>query len=561
MASTPANTSSARPGADAAQAGRPRPVALASYRPAIHFTPPHGFMNDPNGLIWDGKVFHLYYQYNPHGTHAGYVHWGHATSPDLYNWHDQPVAISVSEAGQAFSGSVVLDRHNRSGLFPQLPLAHQEAADLKAAIAAISGPGAASAFAQNKASQDGEGGLVAIYTRSRPHSQTQFVAWSPNQGTTYLDWPGDPVLDIASDSYRDPKVFWHEASQKWVMALVQARARKVSFYGSADLLHWRHLSDFGPAGLRGVDYECPCLVELPVAGEGTPGESQTRWVLFVSINPGAPLGGSGTQYFVGDFDGERFTPENTLLGLLDFAKDCYAMQTYNDMPSNDVPGGAAVYLAWLSNWQYCNELPTQGWRGAMTLPREMRLRRDGEGWLRLVQQPWQLERLREAPLPFRAHRLGPMERAHTPLPANLAVEIEVTVRLEQGPGSQPGRFVIAFVNRGTATMPGEELTVGVDLQTNQLWLDRSGLRGYSQPFFTGQFSEALPAGLERVELRIILDASTLEVYAQRGMCVGTALVFPANPLNGLELRAENAQVTVHEARVWPLRPTMAANRG
>lgn len=490
------------------------------YRPSLHFTPAQGFMNDPNGLVHDGQNFHLYYQYDPFASFAGNVHWGHALSKDLYHWQDQPIAINETKEGQAFSGSAVNDRHNHSGLFPKT------------------------------GSTASKGGLVAIFTRSTDEKQSQYVAYSTDGGKHFSDYAGNPVLDVGSTSFRDPKVFWHMQSQKWVMVVSHARAHKLSFYGSYDLLSWMHLSDFGPEGAFAVDYECPGLAEIRVEG-GKAGE--TRWVLFLSLNPGAPLGGSSTAYFIGHFDGERFIPEDKQFRMTDFAKECYALQTYNDMPSGD-----AVYLAWMSNWQYTEEVPTESWRGAMTLPRQMTLKRDEYGDLRLVQIPYGLEALRLPSLPLDLPYFTSGETVEIALPFRQPFELVLDVAMEEIPKEHihenrwcPPRFSLTFANKA-----GETLSIGVDAIYNQLWLDRSKLRGFENPFFTGQFSASLPQDVRSFQLRVILDGSTVEIYANGGMLVGTALIYPDQPLETLIFKAENLSARISQAALYPLQKTM-----
>ncbi|MDF7673247.1 glycoside hydrolase family 32 protein [Acetobacteraceae bacterium ESL0709] len=486
------------------------------YRPSLHFTPDKGFMNDPNGLVYDGRYFHLYYQYDPIAPFAGNVHWGHAVSTDLYHWQDKPIAVNQTQDGQAFSGSAVNDSQNHSGLFP-----HKD-----------------------------NGGLVAIFTRSTEMKQSQYVAYSCDGGEHFSDYVNNPVLDVGSTSFRDPKVFWHAPSQKWVMVVSHARAHKLSFYGSYDLLSWMHLSDFGPDGVFAVDYECPGLAEIRVEG-GKSGE--TRWVLFLSVNPGAALGGSSTEYFIGHFDGERFIPEDRQVRMTDFAKECYALQTYNDMP-----GGDAVYLAWMSNWQYTEEVPTETWRGAMTLPRQMVLKHDEYGELRLVQTPYGLEALRQPSVLFDLPYFTSGEKAEVSLPPNQPFELVMDVSLEDIPETHirdnrwcPPRFSLTFANQ-----KGEEFSIGVDAIYNQLWLDRSKLRGFDNPFFTGQFSASLPQDARDFQLQIILDGSTLEIYANGGTVVGTALVYPDSPLETVTFRTEFLSARVTHAALYPLKKTM-----
>ncbi|GBQ23161.1 levanase [Acetobacter estunensis NRIC 0472] len=482
------------------------------YRPTVHFSPTTGFMNDPNGLVFDGERYHLYYQYDPFAPYAGHVHWGHASSTDMLHWKDQPIAIPETEAGEAFTGCAVMDRANASGLF-----------------------------------EDSKGGMVALYTRASPDRQAQYLATSHDNGQSFTEYAHNPVLDIGSNSFRDPQVIFHKPTNQWVMVVAKSRLHQSAFYASIDLIHWVHLSDFGPSGLFGVDYECPNLIEVPIESGGS------RWVLFVSVNPGGPTGGSITQYFVGQFDGTRFIPDDTVIGLTDFAKDAYALQVYGNMPKAE-----AVSIAWLGNWQYCQELPTQSWRGCMTLPRTMTLRRDFAGWLRLAQTPRGLETLRDTAIAFEVKRIAAGASAQVALPPGKALELLLSVTVDERPRDLPlgdkgrtGRFVITFGND-----QGETLTIGFDAFSGQLWLDRDELKGFAQPFFTGQFSTVLNPDDRHFEIRVVLDACTLEIFANGGLSVGTALIFPVSPLDFLRLEANGAGATVEQVELFQLRKVM-----
>ncbi len=243
------------------------------YRPQFHFTPDRNWMNDPNGLIHYKGQYHLFFQYNPSGNSWGNMSWGHAVSTDLVHWKQLPVAIPQDEQEMIFSGSVVLDRNNTTG------------------------------FGTRKNPP-----LVAVYTSAQKASgkQQQALAYSTDGGTTWTKYYDNPVLDIGSNNFRDPKVFWYAPTGRWLMAVSLADQHKIAFYSSADLKHWTHQSDFGPAGATGGVWECPDLFPLPVDGD----PKKTKWVLAVNLNPGGIAGGSGAQYFVGDFDGKKFTPDD-----------------------------------------------------------------------------------------------------------------------------------------------------------------------------------------------------------------------------------------------------------
>lgn len=244
------------------------------YRPQFHFTPAENWMNDPNGLIFYKGRYHLFFQYNPSGDTWGNMSWGHAVSTDLVHWKQLPVAIPQDDDEMVFSGSVVLDTGNTTGF----------------------------GTTQNPP-------LVAVYTSLVKSTgvQRQSLAYSTDDGTTWTKYSGNPVLDRNSVDFRDPKVFWYAPTQSWLMAVALSDQHRIAFYDSPDLKHWTHLSDFGPAGATGGVWECPDLFPLPVDGD----PQKTKWVLAVNLNPGAVAGGSGAQYFVGDFDGTKFTADDS----------------------------------------------------------------------------------------------------------------------------------------------------------------------------------------------------------------------------------------------------------
>ena len=436
------------------------PKIGGKYRPRIHYSPAKGFMNDPNGLVFANGEYHLFYQYNPTEAKAGHVHWGHAVSRDLVRWEPLPIAIYESLAGQAFSGSAVVDGDR----------------------------------------------IVAVYTRASATKQTQEIATSRDGGRTFAEYSGNPVVDRGTDSFRDPKVFWHAPTKEWKMAVVLAREHRVLFYGSTDLIRWRELGSFGPTGILGVDYECPDLVEVPVEGGGA------KWVLFVSINPGAPLGGSGTQYFVGEFDGNAFVPDAPVTRFADFGKDFYALQSYANAP--DGPLG----IAWMSNWQYCNETPTGSWRGVMSLARRFALRRTDAGFL-LVQVPVGLDALKAEVVLADGHTKGALEHR---VPAGEALEIRATLDLE------PGAVATLSLAHGR-----ESVGFGYDADAGQLFVDRGETRGFGHRFFTDKMSAAARPGTRTLDVHAIVDACTFELFAQNGEVVGSALHFFATPPNRL----------------------------
>ena len=331
-------------------------------RPQFHFTPVRNFMNDPNGLVYYKGEYHLFYQHNPLGPKWGHMSWGHAVSRDFLHWEHLPVALKEEHGVMIFSGSAVVDRNNTSGFC--------------------------------KPANGDPSCLVAIYAGHGHNRQTQNLAYSNDRGRTWTKYAANPVLDLGLKDFRDPKVFWHEPTARWIMVTVLPDQHKVRFFGSSDLKRWEALSDFGPAGATGGVWECPDLFPLRVDGD----PSDIRWVLDVDINPGAIAGGSGGQYFVGTFDGRTFVndnaPDRTL--WVDYGKDFYATISFSDIPPSD---GRRIWMGWISNWLYANVEPTTVWRGAQSVPRRLTLRRTPNG-IRLVQSPIaELTALRETPEP------------------------------------------------------------------------------------------------------------------------------------------------------------------
>jgi sucrose-6-phosphate hydrolase SacC (GH32 family) len=297
------------------------------YRPSIHFTPAKNWMNDPNGLVWHKGEYHLFFQHNPHGTQWGHMSWGHAVSKDLLTWEELPVAIAEDKDGAIFSGSAVSDGDY----------------------------------------------LVAIYTRDTDTNQSQCIARSTDNGRTFIKYENNPVLDENKKDFRDPKVFRYK--DYWIMCIAQPHEHQISFYASSNLTNWKHLSDFGPAAAQGGVWECPDLFPLTLNNEEV-------WVLIVSLNPGG-LYGSGTQYFIGDFDGTTFVPRysTTEPRWLDYGKDNYAGVTFNDEPN-----GKRILIGWLANWNEVKNLPSTSWTNQMTIPRELGLA-NFNGEIVLTQKP------------------------------------------------------------------------------------------------------------------------------------------------------------------------------
>jgi len=654
------------------------PTFREPWRPQFHFTPPSTWMNDPNGMVWHDGEFHLFYQNNPFGDKWGHMSWAHAVSRDLNHWEHLPLAIAEEGGVMAFSGSAVVDHGNTSGF-----------------------------------GKDGRPPMVAIYTGHHTGKplQNQWIAYSNDRGRTWTQYDGNPVLDIGEADFRDPKVFWHAPTRRWVMAVSWPLRRQVRFYASPDLKRWSHLSDFGPAGSVEGIWECPDLFPLEV--ENPDGGRRTKWVLVVNVGSGAPAGGSGTQYFVGEFDGTFFgedpgsvpasllasepagrvlgdfedgyggwvatgnafgdrpaggalpnqqavdgfsgrglvnsylggdrstgtltspefrvdadflnfrvgggrQPETLSVRLLvdgkavrtatggdaerlaiaswdvrefrdrsarieivdrgtgswghinadrfvlasspaskgvvganwaDFGPDFYAAVTWSDVPKSD---GRRLWLGWMSNWTYANDVPTSPWRSAMTVARSLSLRRTNHGYALLQRPVREIESLRGTP--WRVEGLSvtaASERLReVQLPEGLA---DLDVELEGVPAD--GRISVVLRHGAGKERPGIT-RVELDAASGQLRFDRgaSGRKDFSAAFTD---SHRAPIRIEggRVRLRLLVDTSSVEVFAQDGETCLTELVLPAHPDLSLSLESDGAAsaTRVRRMTVWPLR--------
>jgi fructan beta-fructosidase len=485
------------------------------FRPQYHFTPPKNFMNDPNGMVYYKGEYHLFYQHNPYGNTWGHMSWGHAVSPDLIHWRHLPIALFEEDEIMVFSGSAVVDWKNSSGL-----CTNPDPADRSC--------------------------LVAFYTGHGRGKQTQNIAYSNDRGRTWTKYTGNPVIDINSNGFRDPKVFWHESSQKWIMVTVLAGEKKVRFYGSADLKIWNALSNFGPAGATGGAWECPDLFQLGVDQD----QNQSRWVLIVNINPGGVAGGSAGQYFIGQFDGTRFTNDNPDSQKLwvDYGKDFYAAVSWSDVPSSD---GRRLWLGWMNNWQYADKVPTDPWRGAQSIPRVLTLKRSSEG-IRLVQNPViEMRKLRDQHYHLENENVAGDSALLADRVAGDTLEIQAEFHL--GSATEFG----FKVRRGSS----EETLVGYDVRNKQIFIDRthSGKVEFS-PDFPGRHAGALSPQNETVRLHIFIDRCSAEVFGNDGRTVLTELIFPDSNSQGIQPYSRNGHAKLVSLDIWKLRSAWELTR-
>ncbi len=472
------------------------------YRPAYHHTPLYGWMNDPNGMFYKDGVWHLYYQWNPYGSKWQNMTWGHSTSTDLVNWQHHPAAIKPNGLGSVFSGSSAIDTENSAGF--------------------------------------GENAVVAMYT-SAGASQVQSLAHSADNGETFEIYPGNPVITIDSEA-RDPNMFWNPETKQWTLVLAHALEREMLIFTSPDMKEWTLQSSFGK-GLGAQDgvWECPDFFELPVKGT-----DHKKWVLICNINPGGPFGGSGIQYFVGDFDGSTFTADTDAEGnvptkWLDHGKDNYALVSWSDAPEN-----RRTVIGWMSNWQYADRVPTMQYRSANTLPRNLELfkRADGQIYAASVPAP-ELDAIRgKSVASANSVALSSKGKAFN-LPAANDGICEVAVELV------PGNAKTVSLTFGNAK--GEHVVIEYDPATEQLSFDRnaSGLVDFSRDFSHITVAPTHSDG-KSVSLRIFVDKSSMEVFANGGRSVMTNLVFPTEPYSTLTLSAQGGNAKAKNLNIFSL---------
>ena len=473
------------------------------YRPAFHHTPRYGWMNDPNGMFYKDGRWHLYYQYNPYGSKWQNMTWGHSVSDDLVNWEHLPEAIRPNGLGSVFSGSCAVDHDNTAGF--------------------------------------GSDAVIALYT-SAGTSQMQSLASSTDDGLTFNIYPSNPVLTLESEA-RDPKVFWNDSTKEWNMILAHALDHEMLIFTSPDMKSWTLQSSFGKGlGAQGGVWECPDLFELPVAGT-----DEKKWVLLCNINPDGPFGGSGTQYFVGDFDGKTFKADTDAAGdvstkWLDYGKDHYATVTWSDAPD-----GRRVALGWMSNWQYAADVPTMQFRSANTLPREMGLFRapDGEVYASSAPSP-ELEALRgKLAAKVKKTTVGRKARSFA-LPSENGGICEILMDIE---ASKAKTVNIVFSNS-----QGEKVVMQYDPAAATLSFDRtqSGITDFSEGFPAVTVTPTHEAS-GRIALRIFVDRSSMEVFGNDGEFVMTNLVFPRTPYTALSVSTEGGNAKVENLRIYSLK--------
>ena len=456
------------------------------HRPQVHFSPREHWMNDPNGMVYSNGIYHLFFQHNPDSSVWGPMHWGHATSSDLVHWQEQPIALYPDSLGTIFSGSAVLDANNTSGF-----------------------------------GKGGQAPLVAIFTHDNPERskagridvENQSVAYSTDEGKTWTKYAGNPVVkNPGIRDFRDPKVFWFEPGKKWIMTL--ATSDHITFYSSPNFKDWKKESEFGKGlGAHGGVWECPDLFPLTYQGEEV-------WVLVVNLNPGGPNGGSATQYFTGRFDGSQFTPDQTGTKWLDYGPDEYAGITWSNT------GERKIFLGWMSNWQYAGIVPTEKWRSATTVPRDLSIEKSGVQYLVASRPVRELDALADKQEDLK--NIDASDYDLTQKTGKLAGPARINLATDKLES-----FSLTLSNDA-----GEMVVVGYDKTANNYFIDRTQAgntqfeKGFAARHTAPRFS-----GKDQADITLIIDNASVELFADNGLSVMTGIFFPNSLFSNIRIQS------------------------
>lgn len=469
------------------------------YRPLYHFSPSYGWMNDPNGMVYQNGEYHLFYQYNPFGCVWGNMSWGHAVSKNLTDWKHLQVVLTPDSLGDIFSGSAVVDKENSAGF--------------------------------------GKNAMIAFYT-SAGNVQSQSIAYSTDNGRTFTKYAHNPVIkNPGIVDFRDPKVFWHKESSQWIMTL--ATKQTVTFYGSKNLKEWTKLSEFGEGiGCHGGVWECPDLIYFPPEGEK---KGAGTWVLIVNINPGGPNGGSAGQYFIGNFDGKTFTPDNLPYPLwMDYGRDNYAGVTWNNIPETD---GRHILLGWMNNWDYANQIPTKNFRSSNTVPRVLSLKNNGKH-LVVANYPVKeiLSKFKE-PESKQSIRVSKEVTLNNFIKNNNgAYKIEMTVVPQNA-----SQFGFCLFNS-----KHELLDFSFDISKEKLSInrDKSGITDFNDKF--KGIATAPLVKKQEYKITLLVDKSSAELFINKGELAMTTLFFPSEAMNNLKFYSSE-KIAVKDISLCQLR--------
>ncbi len=463
------------------------------FRPVYHHTPKYGWMNDPNGMVYLNGEYHLFYQYNPYGSMWGNMHWGHAVSKDLTHWNELSIAIAPDQLGTIFSGSCVIDKENTAGF--------------------------------------GKNAMVAFYTSAGEH-QVQSMAYSLDKGRTFTKYAKNPIIASTASDFRDPKVFWHEDTRKWIMVL--AVGPDIQIYSSVNLKNWNLESSFGKGqGAHGGVWECPDLIQLPVDGNS----NNKKWVLSCNLSQS---GGSGTQYFIGNFDGKTFTNESKpeIIKWMDWGKDHYATVTWSNAPE-----GRHIALAWMVSTQYAGNVPTMQFRSSNSIPRDLSLYTQGQNiYLASTPSPEMIS-LRKGKKEVNAFKVEDTYNLNPLLDKNTGA-FELNIGLKD--------ISAEILGFKLFNSKGESVDFCLNETEHKFSMDRtkSGITNFSREF--PAITSALVEKSESFSLRIFVDKASIECFGNGGKFVMTNLVFPSEPYNRISFYTKGGSYNVSLFTVYKL---------
>jgi len=464
------------------------------FRPQFHFSPEKNWMNDPNGLLYYKGVYHLFYQYYPEDIVWGPMHWGHATSTDLIYWEHKKIALFPDKLGLIFSGSAIVDINNTSGL------------------GTLKNPAMIAIFTYHN---------MEIEKAGEINMQSQGLAYSIDEGETWTKYKGNPIIANPNlKDFRDPNVFWNKITNNWNLIVVVGDFAQ--FYTSKNLLNWTLESEFGKGiGSHGGVWECPNLFKIKVENS-----NEEKWVLLISVNPGAPNGGSGTQYFIGDFDGKNFKTIQKETKWIDNGADNYAGVTYNDVPDNK-----RIFIGWMSNWLYARNTPTKNWRSAMTLPREISLSKINNNYVLKSMPVVQFKSLLNQEFSKDLIVLKPNQKTIVNYNNLNQSELHFSAKAKD--------LKLIFSNDVK-----DSLVLYYDNKQKSFSIDRrhSGNVDFEENFGKSIHTTALPNIVsETVDYQIILDWSSIEIFLNGGVYCFTEQIFPKKPYSKLTIQSNENQ--------------------
>jgi len=489
------------------------------YRPNLHFTPKSGWLNDPNGMFFYKGLYHLSFQYYPNDNVWGPMHWGHATSKDMMSWKEEKPALYPDEKGYIFSGSAVVDVNNTSG------------------FGSKENPPIVAMFTYHDAAKAKTGAI---------DFQSQAIAYSLDEGMTWTKYKNNPVIKNPNiKDFRDPKMTWDAIHNQWIMVL--AADVETQIYRSSNLIDWELASGFGKnLGVHGAPWECPDFFPMKIEGSG-----ETKWVLLQSINPGGPNGGSATQYFVGDFDGKTFSIGDSFLkdlnqyGALwvDHGKDNYAGVTWDNIPNSD---GRKLFIGWMSNWQYADKVPTEKWRGSTTIPRELKLI-NTDGHYRIVSLP-----------------VKELDKYISKTIKKESLSIDKTTVIVDKSNVDMARLDIRFTMNGLkddtydfilSNAANNAIHFGINQKEKYFYIDR---KNASQKSFSNEFANKISkapinADFSSIEVRVIIDKTSIEVFYDNGKTVMTEIYFSDKPMESFSVAKANADFELQNLTINQLK--------